>query len=73
MTREKEKAKTKAKSSNRIKVTQIGSPIGRCSDQKKTLVGLGLNKISATRVLEDTASIRGMVKKVKHLVSVEAV
>lgn len=69
----KEKAKAKAKSSNQIKVTQIGSPIGRSSDQKKTLVGLGLNKISATRTLEDTASIRGMIKKVKHLVSVETV
>jgi large subunit ribosomal protein L30 len=69
----KEKQKVKAKSSNQIEVTQKGSLIGCCSDQKKTLVGLGLNKISATRVLEDTASIRGMVKKVKHLVSVEAV
>lgn len=67
------KAKEKAKANSQIKVTQIGSPIGRSSDQRKTLVGLGLNKISAARVLEDTASIRGMIRKVKHLVSVEAV
>jgi large subunit ribosomal protein L30 len=67
------KAKEKAKASSQIKVTQIVSLIGRSSDQRKTLVGLGLNKISAARVLEDTASIRGMIRKVKHLVSVEAV
>ena len=69
----KEKSKTEAKPSNKIKVTQTGSSIGRPADQKQTLVGLGLNKINATRVLEDTASIRGMVKKVGHLISVETV
>ena len=54
-----------------IKLTQIGSPIGRCKDQKQTLVGLGLNKMMRTRVLEDTRSIRGMVEKVSHLLKVE--
>jgi large subunit ribosomal protein L30 len=65
--------KEKAKASKQIKVTQTGSSIGRPGDQRRTLVGLGLNKINASRVLEDTASIRGMVKKVKHLISVETV
>ena len=54
-----------------IKVTQTGSPIGRKSDQRATLVGLGLNKMNRSRVLEDTPSVRGMINKVKHLVSVE--
>lgn len=55
---------------NKITVMQIQSPIGRKSDQRKTLVGLGLNKINRTSVLEDTPSVRGMVSKVKHLVRI---
>ncbi len=54
-----------------ITVTQIGSPIGRPKDQRATLVGLGLNKMHRTRTLEDTPSVRGMIKKVSHLVKVE--
>ena len=51
-------------------VTQKKSPIGRQSDQKKTLIGLGLNKIGRSKVLNNTPSIRGMINKVKHLVEV---
>ena len=54
-----------------VKVTQIGSPIGRRRDQRATLVGLGLNKMHRSRVLEDTPSVRGMINKVRHLVRVE--
>lgn len=54
-----------------IKVTQIGSPIRRTKDQRATLVGLGLNKMHRTRELEDTPAVRGMVRKVAHLVRVE--
>ncbi len=54
-----------------IKVTQIGSPIGRKADQRATLIGLGLNKINRSRELEDTPSVRGMINKVRHLVRVE--
>ena len=54
-----------------IKVTQIGSPIGRPAIQRSTLKGLGLNKIGKTVELEDTPSIRGMVNKIPHLVKVE--
>jgi large subunit ribosomal protein L30 len=55
----------------KIKITQTGSPIGRKAYQRQTLVGLGLNKMYKTRELEDTPSVRGMIEKVKHLVSVE--
>ena len=54
-----------------LRVTQIGSPIGRRSDQRATLVGLGLNNMHRTRELEDTPAVRGMIKKVNHLVRVE--
>ena len=54
-----------------LRVTQIGSPIGRRKDQRATLIGLGLNKMHRTRELEDTPSIRGMIDKVSHLVRVE--
>jgi len=57
----------------RIRVTQIGSPIGRRKDQRATLIGLGLNKMHRSRELEDTPSIRGMVNKVSHLVRVEEI
>jgi large subunit ribosomal protein L30 len=55
----------------RIKITQIGSPIGRPDDQRATLIGLGLNKLHRSRDVEDTAAVRGMIAKVKHLVRVE--
>lgn len=54
-----------------IRVTQIGSPIGRPKDQRQTLVGLGLNKMHRTRELEDTSAVRGMINKVMHLVRVD--
>lgn len=59
------------KSGKTVKVTQVGSPIGRTPDQRQTLIGLGLNKMHKSRVLEDTPSVRGMINKVKHLVKVE--
>jgi large subunit ribosomal protein L30 len=55
----------------KITITQIGSPIGRRSDQRETLIGLGLNKRHRSRELEDTPSIRGMIEKVRHLVRVD--
>ena len=55
----------------KITITQTGSPIGRRRDQRQTLVGLGLNKMRRTRTLEDTPSVRGMINKVRHLISVE--
>jgi large subunit ribosomal protein L30 len=54
-----------------VTVVQTGSPIRRSQDQRATLVGLGLNRIGRKSVLNDTPSIRGMIAKVAHLVSVE--
>ena len=56
-----------------LRVTQLGSPIGRGKSQRLTLIGLGLNKLHRTRELEDTPAIRGMINKVRHLVRVEPV
>lgn len=53
-----------------ITVQQTGSPIHRPADQRATLIGLGLNKMRRTRVLEDTPSVRGMINKVQHLVKI---
>ncbi len=53
-----------------ITVQQIASSIGRKFDQKQTLIVLGLNKIGRIRELEDTPSVRGMVRKVSHLVEI---
>lgn len=59
-----------AKKKKTIVVKQIGSPIRRPADQRATLVGLGLNKMHRVRELEDTPAVRGMIKKVHHLVEV---
>lgn len=53
-----------------IVVRQIGSPIRRPAGQRATLIGLGLNKMHKTRELEDTPSVRGMVRKISHLVEI---
>lgn len=58
---------------DKIKVTQIRSPIGRNKTQKDTLIGLGLNKISKSKIFTYSKSIQGMVDKVKHLVKVEKI
>lgn len=60
-----------AEAKKTLKVTQIGSPIGRPKIQRATLVGLGLNKMHRTRELEDTPAVRGMINKIHHLVRVE--
>ena len=59
-----------SKAAKMIKVKQIGSPIRRHHSQRETLIGLGLNRIGRVSELPDTAQTRGMVAKVKHLVSV---
>ncbi|MDY3842113.1 MAG: 50S ribosomal protein L30 [Prevotella sp.] len=53
-----------------IKVQQIKSKIGAPIDQKRTLLALGLRKISQVVEVEDTPSNRGMIRKVHHLVNV---
>ena len=54
-----------------VRVTQICSAIGRQGYQRKTLIGLGLNKLHRQREIEDTPAVRGMIKKVRHLVRVD--
>ena len=53
-----------------LKVEQVGSPMRRNGDQHATLVGLGLNKIGRVRELPDTPAVRGMIRKVQHMVKV---
>jgi len=55
----------------KIRVTQIVSGNGQKPGQQATLIGLGLNKISRSRVLNDTPEVRGMVSKIAHLLKVE--
>jgi large subunit ribosomal protein L30 len=54
----------------KLKITQTGSPIRRTPDQRRTLVGLGLNKMHKTVELDDTPEVRGMIRKVQHMVTV---
>ena len=54
-----------------IKVTQIRSGIGGTRRQRETLKSLGLRKIRQSVVREDNASVRGMIARVAHLVTVE--
>jgi large subunit ribosomal protein L30 len=53
-----------------VTVRQTGSPIRRPKEQRDTLIGLGLNKIGRTRTLEDTPAVRGMIRKVHHMVEI---
>ena len=54
-----------------IVVKQTGSPIRREKDQRATLKGLGLNKLHRVSELQDTPEVRGMIRKVQHMVVVE--
>lgn len=56
-----------------IKVTQVRSPVSHQKDQGRTLKALGLRRMRDTVVHTDEPAIRGMVNKVRHLVSVENV
>lgn len=55
----------------KIKITLVKSPIDRPERQKQTLKALGLNKLNATRQVEATDQILGMVRKVEHMLVVE--
>ena len=58
------------KQADTIKLRQTGSPIRRKSDQRATLMGLGLNRMGRQSTLEDTPAVRGMIAKVAHMVEV---
>jgi large subunit ribosomal protein L30 len=55
----------------KLKITQTGSPIRRTDDQRATLKGLGLDKMHRTVEREDTPEVRGMIRAVRHMVSVK--
>jgi large subunit ribosomal protein L30 len=55
----------------KIKITLVKSPIDRPERQKLTLKALGLNKLNASREVEATPQILGMVRKMNHLLKVE--
>jgi large subunit ribosomal protein L30 len=63
-------AKKQEAAGKTVTVTQTGSPIRREKDQRATLIGLGLNKMNRTRELQDTPEVRGMIRKVAHMVSI---
>jgi large subunit ribosomal protein L30 len=56
-----------------LKITQIRSGIGGTDSQRQTLLSLGLRKIGQTSVKEDRPEVRGMIRAVAHLVTVEEV
>ena len=54
----------------KITIKQTGSPIRRTQNQRETLVGLGLNKMHRVSELEDSPEVQGMIRKVRHMVTV---
>jgi large subunit ribosomal protein L30 len=54
-------------------VTLVRSPIGYTKDQKQTVLALGLRRMHQTIEHQDTPAVRGMIRKVEHLVQVEEV
>ena len=57
----------------KLRITQIKSYIGRPEKHRKVLRGMGLGRLNRTVVLKDTPEIRGMVRKVTHLVAMEEI
>lgn len=57
----------------RLKVTQVKSTIDRILSQKRTIKALGLGKIRRSVVHNDTPQLRGMIKAVAHLITVEEI
>lgn len=63
----------KAKKVKSLKITLVRSAIGYREDQKATVRALGLRKLHASVVKEDTPNLRGMINKIGHLLEVEEV
>lgn len=55
----------------KVKITQVKSSIDRPADQKRTLIALGLRKMNASREIEESPAVSGMIKKVAHLLKIE--
>ena len=58
---------------SKLSIKQVRSAIGRKKDQKKTLIALGITKFGKEVVHDDTQQIRGMIKKINHLLEVSEV
>jgi large subunit ribosomal protein L30 len=58
---------------SKIKITQVKSAIDRPERQKKTLIALGLKKMNASREIEATPQVLGMIRTVNHLLQVDEV
>lgn len=69
----KNKSSQKNNIENHFKITQIKSSIGKKYDQRQTLIGLGLNRMNKVVILKCTDSIKGMIKKVNHLIKIEII
>ena len=53
-----------------VKITLVKSLIGKPASQRAVLSGMGLTKVNKTVVLQDTPEVRGMIRKVSHMISV---
>lgn len=62
--------KSKEQSVKTVTLEQVHSPQRRPKEQRATLIGLGLNKLKRRNTLPDTPEIRGMIRRVQHLVKV---
>ncbi len=62
--------KSKPDSARKVTVEQVHSPQRRPKEQRATLIGLGLNKLRRRNTLPDTPEVRGMIKRVQHLIKV---
>ena len=71
MSAAKKKSSAKRKKARRLNITLTKSPIGYSERQKRTVRALGLRRMHQTVEQEDTPVIRGMIDKVKHLLTVE--
>ena len=58
---------------SKLYIKQVRSAIGRKYDQKKTLIALGITRVSKEVIHDDTPQIRGMIKKINHLLEVSEV
>ncbi len=70
---QKEEKTQRLSKMQKLKITQIKSPIGREKSQRLTLISLGLNKINREKIVTQNDSTKGMIDKVKHLIKVEKV
>ena len=70
MAKTAKKTAKKAGETRRVKVTLVKSTIGFNKDQAKVVRGMGLRRIGHTVELADTPAARGMIHKVRHLVTV---